>query len=196
MKAEDKIEKLIRNNLDGLNDHEPRSGHFERFEAKLKGEQKTKRITFGTVWKVAAAVVFILLATNQAVLYLKPDPQVATLAETKNTDNISLATVSPEYREVEFYFTNAINVGLNEWNSLEKEGFVSENEQQLMNSELAEFESRFKTLQADLAANPNDERVINAMLEYYQTKLGIINLIVGKLEEVKKQKNNHHETDI
>ncbi len=152
MKTKDNIEELIQNNLDELNDLEPRDGHFERFEA--------------------------------------------TIAETKSKAPVSLATVSPEYKEVEFYFANAISVGLNEWNNLEQEGFVSENEQQLMNSELAEFESRFKTLQADLAANPNDERVINAMLEYYQTKLGIINLIVGKLEEVKQQKINHHETDI
>ncbi len=196
METKDNIEELIRNSLDGLNDQEPLDGHFERFEAKLKREQKKKIISFGTVWKVAAAVVFILLATNQILLYLKPGTLNSTLAETKSTETFSLATVSPEYKEVEFYFTNAISVGLNEWNSLEEEGFVSENEQQLMNSELAEFENRFKTLQADLAANPNDERVINAMLGYYQTKLGIINLIVGKLEEVKKQKNNHHETDI
>lgn len=196
METKDNIEELIQNNLEGLNDHEPRDGHFERFEAKLKREQKTKRFTFSTVWKIAAAVVFILLATNQVFLYLKPDTLNSTIAETKSKAPVSLATVSPEYKEVEFYFTNAISVGLNEWNSLEQEGFISENEQQLMDSELAEFETRFKTLQVDLAANPNDERVINAMLEYYQTKLGIINLIVGKLEEVKKQKINHHETDI
>jgi hypothetical protein len=62
-----------------------------------------------------------------------------------------------------------------------------------MKTELAEFEERFKTLQADLAANPNDERVINAMLEYYQAKLEIINMIVNKLQEVKQQKNKNHE---
>jgi hypothetical protein len=54
---------------------------------------------------------------------------------------------------------------------------------------MAEFETRFKNLQIDLKANPNDERVINAMLEYYQAKLDIINMIVSKLEEVKQQKN-------
>jgi hypothetical protein len=75
------------------------------------------------------------------------------------------------------------------------EGLISEEEQQMMDTELAEFENVYQKLQNDLATNPNDERIINAMLEYYQTKLSLINMIVNKLEEV-KQKNASHETEI
>ena len=63
----------------------------------------------------------------------------------------------------------------------------------MMQKELAEFENMYKTLQQDLASNPNDERVINAMLDYYQSKLSVINMIVEKLEEVKHQTNTSHE---
>lgn len=65
-----------------------------------------------------------------------------------------------------------------------------------MNDELKDFENMYKNLQEDLAANPDDERVINAMLEFYQVKLGVITMIVNKLEEVKQQKNNHYETSL
>ncbi len=186
MKERDNIEELILNNLKELNDLEPRDGHFERFQAKLKAKHKTKKITFNVVWKVAAAVVFVLLAVNQGRIYFAPEKQ--NLAE--NNPEFSLSSVSPEYSEVEFYFTNAISDGLNQWNTLKDDGFISETEQETMSTELAEFELRFKALQTDLAANPNDERVINAMLEYYQAKLEIINMIVGKLKEVKEMKNN------
>jgi hypothetical protein len=186
MKERDNIEELIQNNLKDLNDLEPGDGHFERFQAKLDAKHKTKRITFNVVWKVAAAVVFVLLAVNQGRIYFEPEKQ--NLAE--NNTEFSLSSVSTEYREVEFYFTNAISDGLNQWNSLKNDGLISENEQEAMNSELAEFEERYKNLQSDLAINPNDERVINAMLEYYQAKLDIINLIVGKLKEVKEKKSN------
>lgn len=192
MKEKDNIEDLILNNLKELNDMEPSDGHFERFQAKLDAQHKTKRITFNVIWKVAAAVVFVLLAVNQGRIYFSPEKQ--NLAE-NNTD-FSLSSVSPEYREVEFYFTNAISDGLNQWNTLKDDGFISETEQETMKTELAEFEDRFKTLQTDLAANPNDERVINAMLEYYQAKLEIINMIVNKLQEVKQQKNKNHESNI
>ncbi|KAF0237050.1 MAG: hypothetical protein FD181_2251 [Prolixibacteraceae bacterium] len=192
MKERDNIEELILNNLKDLNDLEPRDGHFDRFQAKLDAKHKTKRITFNVVWKVAAAVVFVLLAVNQGRIYFAPEKE--NLAE--NNAEFSLSSVSPEYREVEFYFTNAISHGLTRWNSLKNDGLISENEQKAMNSELADFEDRYKTLQADLARNPNDERVINAMLQYYQAKLEIINMIVSKLQEVKQQKTNSNENNI
>ena len=194
MKAKDNIEELILNNLEGLNENKPMDGHFERFEAKLKTQHKKRKITFNVVWKVAAAVIFVLLATNQTFIYFSPNQQ-SPFYNSRNNNEVTLASVSTEYEEVEFYFTNAINVGLNQWNSLNDDGFISEEEQKMMDDELAEFEDRFKTLQTDLAANPKDERVVNAMLEYYQTKLSVINMIVNKLEEV-KQKNSNHETNI
>ena len=194
MKERDNIEEMILNNLKELNDSEPLDGHFERFQAKLNRQNTKKKINFSLVWKVAAAVVFVLLAVNQAKIYFSPDKQNENLAT--NNSGFSLASVSPEYKEVEFYYTNAINVGLNQWENLKTDGFISETEQEMMNTELAEFEERFKTLQTDLAANPNDERVINAMLEYYQAKLEIINMIVNKLQEVKQLKNIKHENNI
>lgn len=191
MKAKDNIEEMILNNLKELNDNEPLDGHFERFQAKLNAQNKKRKFNFSIVWKVAAAVVFVLLAVNQANIYFSPDKQNENTV-TGNSE-FSLASVSPEYKEVEFYYTNAINIGLDQWNSLKTDGFISETEQETMNAELADFEVRFKTLQTDLAANPGDERVINAMLEYYQAKLEIINMIVNKLEEVKQLKGKTQE---
>jgi hypothetical protein len=194
MKAKDNIEELILKNLEGLNEREPLDGHFDRFEAKLNAKHKKKKFTFNVVWKVAAAIIFVLLATNQAYIYFTPNNQ-GTLLNNGNTQEATLASVSAEYAEVEFYYNNAINVGLDQWKSLTLEGYISIEEQQMMDTELTEFEDRFKVLQEDLAANPNDERVINAMLEYYQTKLSIISMIVSKLEEV-KQINNSHDVEI
>jgi len=194
MKTKDNIEELILNNLDELNDYEPADGHFERFQQKLDAEAKRKKFNFGMVWKVAAAVVFVLLATNQAYIYFSSDKN-GVFVENSNQP-LTLASVSDEYGEVESYYTSAINQGLNQWNSLAAAGYISATEQQVMNTELADFEERFKSLQADLATNPNDERVINAMIEYYKAKLEIINMIVNKLQEVKQQKTKNHENNI
>ncbi len=191
MKERDNIEEIILNNLKELNDFEPKDGHFERFQAKLNAQKKKKTITFNVVWKVAAAVVFVLLSVNQANIYFSPEKQ--NEIQTENNSGFTLASVSPEYKEVEFYYTNAIDVELNQWNSMVTDGFISKEEQELLDNEMAEFEIRFKNLQTDLKANPNDERVINAMLEYYQAKLNIINMIVSKLQEVKQNKNINNE---
>ena len=194
MQTKDNIEELISNHLDRLNEMEPGDGHFERFEARLKIEQKKRKITFNVVWKVAAAVVFALLVVNQATIYFSPDGD--GFIPIKGNAEITLASISPEYQEVEFYFTNSINVGLDQWNQLKNEGVVTEEEENLMDNELLEFEKLHKSLQKDLAANPNDERVINAMLEYYQSKLHVISMIVDKLQEVKQLKaEKENDTD-
>lgn len=192
MKEKDYIEDLILKNLEALNDNEPENGHFNRFEARLKKQNSKYRFSWSLVAKVAAAVVFVLLATNQAFIYFSPNQQ-GLIRHTGENSEFTLASVSPEYEETEFYYQTSIRSGLNQWDELTREGFVSEEEQTMMHEELNEFESRYKTLQKDLAANPNDERVINAMLEYYQVKLSLINMIVNKLEEVKQQKNTSYE---
>jgi hypothetical protein len=194
MKEKDYIEELIAKNLEGLNDNEPPAGHFERFESRLEDFRKRKKvISLNFIWKAAAAAMFAFLIVNQAIIWFSTDNNTQ-INETGN--QITLASVSPEYEEVEFYYTNAINVGLNEWERLMSEGLISEEEQQMMDAELSEFEQIFEKLQGDLATSPNDERVINAMLEYYQTKLSIIHMIIEKLEEVKQKTNTSHETEI
>lgn len=192
MENRDYIEELIQKNLEALNDNEPMDGHFERFEAKLKAQHKKPKISLNVVLKIAAAVVFVFLATNQAFIYFSPNSQGLILNANKPSE-VTLASISTEYKEVEFYYTTSIKTGLNQWDELNSEGYISDEEQTMMQTELEEFEKLYKSLQDDLAANPNDERVINAMLEFYQTKLSLINMIVNKLEEVKQQKNNHYE---
>jgi hypothetical protein len=181
----DELERLIINSRKQLQDEEPLEGHFERFEARLQKVSKPNRImNFRMVLKIAALVVFALLAVNQARTWLTPEKKKA----------LSLGSISQEYREVEFYYTNAIQVGIKQWETLSHEGFVSESEQQTMQKEQLEFDQMYQKLQADLEANPNDERVINAMLEYYQARMNIITMIINKLQDIKQQKNNkNHE---
>ena len=193
MKENDYIEKLISKNLEGLNDNEPSEGHFGRFEEKLAKQHKKRSLSLNVVWKVAAAVIFVFLAVNQGIIWFSSDSENNLASAGKQ--EMSLSSVSPEYEEVEFYYTNAINDGLVQWEKMADAGLISEQEQEMMDVELTEFENVYDRLQGDLAASPNDERVINAMLEYYQKKLSLITMIVNKLEEV-KQKNESHETEI
>lgn len=184
---DDILEKTFRDNKAIFEDDAP-EGHFERFEQRLKQEQirpfyKQRKFYL----RVAAAVVFVLLVGNQVRMYMdRPAEQTATLS-----------SVSPEYGEAEFYYTSAINQGMQHWEQLTADGIISPEEQDMMKQEIAEFDATYKRLQEELASNPEDERVINAMLELYQTRLSIINLIINKLEDIKKLKeDNHDESEI
>ena len=186
MRKQDYIERIITDNLDGLNNIEPPDGHFERFQKRLKDEPEGKTFRWNVVWKVAAAVVFVFLAVNQARLWLIPEED----------QPVTLSTISPEYAEVEFYYTSSIKTGLNTMNSLSDDGVISKEENQIMQEEFEAFESRYQSLQKDLQAHPDDERVIHAMIAYYQDKLEVITMILNKLQEVKQKKKESHETEI
>jgi len=195
MKEKDYIEELIAKNRKELNDNEPPAGHFGRFEARLEGFQgKKKGNTLSIVWKIAAAAVFTFLIVNQTIIWFTGKDE--SPSGTREESGMTLASVSPEYEEVEFFYTNAIHVGLTEWERMTGEGMITKEEQQMMEHELEEFEQTFQILQSDLCANPHDERVINAMIEYYQTKLSLINMIIEKLQEVKQKNNDENEKEI
>ena len=183
----DELERLILNNRYAIQDEEPFEGHLERFEARLQKASKPSRMMYLRMsLKIAAIVVFALLAVNQAQIYLIPEKH----------ETLSLGSISEEYREVEFYYTNSIQTGMSQWEKLKEEGFISEAEQQSMQEEQAEFDQMYQKLIADLKANPNDERVINAMLEYYQARMNVISIIIKKLQEAKQQKYGNHDLEI
>ena len=184
----DELERLISNNRQSIQNEEPMEGHFERFEARLqKAAKATPKFKLNSFLKIAAIVVFVLLAVNQARIYFVPE---------KKEPLSSLGSISPEYREVEFYYTNSIQLGLDQWEKLKKDGQISESDQLMMKKEQQEFDQMYQKLQEDLKANPDDERVINAMLEYYQARMNVMTLVINKLKEVKSQKNHSHEIKI
>ena len=182
----DHIEDLILGNLDKFEGNEPLEGHFERFEAKLKKQHRNKVFTLKNFGRLAAAAIFAFLVINQALIYFTP----------KEKEIASLGAISNEYSEVEFYYTSEIKSGLNQWDNFYKAGILSEQDNLMMKAELKEFDEMMEKLQEELKANPNDQRIINAMLEHYQTKLNLINLIINNLQEVKTKNETNHEIEI
>ncbi len=183
----DELERLIINNRKSILNEEPMEGHFERFEARLQKTAKpVRKINFQLIFKIAAIVVFALLAVNQARIYFLPEKE----------ETLSLGSISEEYREVEFYYTSSIQSDMNQWEKLKDEGIISKADEQMMQKEQAEFDQMYQKLLVDLKANPDDERVINAMLEYYQSRMNLMSLVISKLKEAKQTKNKNHEIKI
>lgn len=183
----DELEKLIYNNRQSLLNEEPPEGHFDRFEARLRNNvQARRKIEIKPLLKIAAILIFILMAVNQGRLYFSPE----------KAETITLGSVSEEYREVEFFYTNSIDLGMKQLDKFMSEGLLSESEMQMMKKEQQEFDQIHQKLLADLQAHPDDERVITALIEYYQSRMTVISIIINKLKEVKQQKYANHEIQI
>ncbi|MGE4587435.1 MAG: hypothetical protein AB7D05_08850 [Mangrovibacterium sp.] len=188
MKMKDPWEKIIRENRESF-EEEPAEGHSERFRQKLDKSAK-KKINRRLVLEMAAAVLIIILAGNQIRTALQPDH-----IENKYKES-TLPLLPGEYAEAKTYYLNSISQGMTQWKELLREGMIPEKEQQLMETEIREFEQTCARLQKELQASPDDERVISAMLEVYQTRLNIIRLIIQKLKQSKPEKEGKHEIDL
>jgi len=52
------------------------------------------------------------------------------------------------------------------------------------------MDSVYVQLQKELKANPNDERIINAMIEHYQTKMEVMTFIINQLKALRNENIN------
>jgi uncharacterized protein (DUF305 family) len=55
---------------------------------------------------------------------------------------------------------------------------------------MASMDSVYVELQKELRANPNDQRIIDAMIKHYQTKLEVMNYILDQLRQIKAETEN------
>jgi hypothetical protein len=103
-------------------------------------------------------------------------------------NRMALGDVSPEYREVENYYVHQVNLMENEIVNIDVNGKPEQKE--LLKKEMRSMDSVYVQLQKELKANPNDERIINAMIEHYQTKVDVMNYILDQLRAIRNENQN------
>jgi hypothetical protein len=180
----DTLKNFIDQNRDQFEDLTPPAGHEIRFAQKLGMEQK-KRFTLSirSVMKVAAISVLTLLSSLYIFDTLKPIPEQPLL---------TLSQINQEYAEVEFYYTSTANDQMAFIdNILQGDSPV---EKELLMKELTSLDSLHVQLQKELNANPNDERVINTMLQYYRFRVTVLTQIIDRLQTLKTLKTQNYET--
>lgn len=177
------LEDFIKNNRAAFDAEEPSSGHMERFGQKLP---KSKTRTLDYV-KYAAAAAMITLMMTLSGLYIYDNWGVST------SSLPTLADAGPKYAEAEAYFVSTIQNQQQTIDNLESKDLLENVD---FDKDLKAMDILYKKLQEDLNANPDDPRVINAMIKHYQTRIAVMNEIVKQLKEANKIKNNktqHHE---
>lgn len=175
------IEDIIRNNKDYFEDQEPSEGHFERFSRKLElrfGMNTPKRSIVPYLLKAAVVTLLVTLSSLWTWdHFIRPGASRMTLSE-----------VSPQYKEVENYYIHQVNlmegeiVNVNMRNNPEQKEMII--------NEMKSMDSVYVSLQKELKANPDDERIINAMIEHYQTKLEVLTYIVTQLKTIRNENQN------
>lgn len=163
-------------------EEEPADSHFERFQHKLqknKGKQHYQMFL-----KVAAVLVFVFLSAD-LYLYLKDGlPKKKPISAKTN-----------EINEAGAYYNLQINNEMNQLEQLVIQGAGSKKDLEVVKNEFSEMDNLYQNLRKDYQSNPNDERLQNAMIQYFQSKLEILNIVKSNMEFVKQQKLKYHENN-
>lgn len=177
-----RLEDIIRKERGQFDDREPSDGHFERFSYKL-----ATRLHAGMVRKrsivpylLKAAVVTLLVTLSSLWSYdhfIRPNIRTT----------MSLSQVSPEYREVEKYYVQQVNLMENDISSFD---LNNPEQKDMLMSELESMDSVYVELKKELKANPDDQRVIDAMIKHYQTKVEVMSYILEQLKQLKAETEN------
>jgi hypothetical protein len=180
------IEDIIRNSLDTFIEEEPSVGHFERFNRKLEIICQANAPKRSIVPYLLKAAVVTLLVTLSSLWtwdhFIRPGSSRTTLSQ-----------VSPEYKEVESYYVHQVNLAEDEIVNVDLTN--SPEQKEVLLNEMNNMDSVYVSLQKELKANPGDERIINAMIEHYQTKLEVMTYIVSQLKTIQNDNPNMIENE-
>jgi len=180
------IEELIRGNKDFFDGAEPSDSHFERFNRKLEIRCQKNAVRRSIVPYLLRAAVVTLLVTLSSLYtwdhFIRP-----------GSSRMTLGQVSPQYREVESYYIHQVNLMEGEIVNMDFDN--NPEQKQLLVKEMKSMDSVYVSLQKELKANPDDERIINAMIEHYQTKIEIMNYIVSQLKTIRNGNQNKTENE-
>lgn len=166
----DRLEEFVRSHREEFDILEPRSDMWENIEQMMdKPSQFRDRIAKRTVRyyiiRVAGIAAIFIFSLGVQRFYL-------------NYKNAH--TEIPELREAEMYYTGLIKQKL-----IEAKPILSEYPeiQEKLNSDLSELDSVYKDLKKDLKDNVANQEVIEAMIDNYRLRIGILEEMLGFLEE-------------
>ncbi|KPK80978.1 MAG: hypothetical protein AMS27_15915 [Bacteroides sp. SM23_62_1] len=178
------LENKIMKNRPEFDFHEPGEGHFDRFARKLRYNAPERRFNIPYYLKIAAVILFVSISSILTYEYIRP--------ANRSSYQYTFGMLSPEYREVEDFFIHTINT---RYDRLEDLNTGDAEQKEMILKELKEMDEVLHSLSEELKNDPNNDRLINAMIQHYQVKLEIMNAIIAQLEEIKQitSKTNKHE---
>lgn len=163
----DNLEKFILDNREGFDQDVPKSEIWERINQQVNPKPKNRRLMMWKAVGIAASMAILIgFGALIGVHYLAP--QSANIAQSDSTPS--------ELVEMEEYYNTQINQKKARLASLNYDGNVSEDLQQL-DEFLAE-------LKIELEESPKgaEEQIVEAMINNYQIRIDILERILQHLE--------------
>lgn len=177
------LEKHIREQRQQLDSDAPRKGHEERFRQKLGRdavEVPVRRFNFRHGLQIAASIAIIL---TSAIVLMKQNKSGEKMAEQE---------VPAAMMEADMYYALQVNA---RYDVIREFDFENSEEKMVLLDELKDLETYHQQLMSDLESNPDNDRVINALIRHYQIKLEVMDQIIIQLNQIKTETSKKNEKE-
>ena len=170
--------------LEGTFDtEEPRSGHQERFIAKLNNADQViafrpKKTNWWKPLSIAASVAVLCLMT------------IGLFNSGQDIDQ-QVAEISPEVGNTQVYFASLIEDQIKQIeseSSPETQKIIADTMVQLR-----KLEDNYAQLEADLINGGNNKMLLSAMITNFQTRIDLLQDVIDQIETIKNLKNYNDE---
>lgn len=162
------IENKIKSRREEFDVYEPSQDHMEKFLKKLPDQEKNNMYY---LLKVAAIVLAAVVIASATWVYLGIQ-----------SSEKRMNAFSNEIKETIYYY-NSLNYEME--NEIMEMPIEDKKEKNMIQKDLDSFDEHYEQLINDFQKFPNDERIINAIIEYHRSKSEMLEHILYQL----KQKN-------
>lgn len=198
----DELKSFFEQNRNLFDTEEPLAGHFERFQQRLEAEHKQRnRFNYRRIFYVAASVVVAVVVSVEALSLLLGkgvetiQNEVAELNIDSTNEFVRQTTqnvkskLNPEYRETQKYYITEVD---NRLDQIKATSMDEEQKAELL-KELSEMDELFAKLQKELKSSPDNQVLIEAMINHYKMKIEVMNQIINNLNSIKTLNTQNNE---
>jgi len=170
------FERNILNHRESLDGVDPAPGHEQRFIEKLNKNSIRRHSAYG--WIIAASIAVLMaigiLATQTSIF----------------RQDITLSDISVEFKEAEWYYQHEFHKKLDELSTVLS---GNPNQERSILAEINHMDAMYFQLEQDIQKNPDDPRALNALINYYQTKIDFIDQVLTQINEFENINHKRYE---
>ena len=185
----DHLEQFIRDNRAEFDRHYPPSAIWDRISDELDKTQYRPHARIFTLTKWAAAIVVILAVGFVIGMYtFSPNGENQQMMVNMSPGDFE------RYQEINQYYTHQVAQKMDEVQELK--GQNPGTDAPSLDEDLSQLDAIFNDLKNELMKNhgADEEKIIDAMIINYQTKIDILERVAEKLKQQQQTQQNNDET--
>jgi hypothetical protein len=168
------IQDFIEQHAGMFDSEEPDQGHLERLRIRMDLMQAAEKRKNRNLWLRIAAILVVCVIISYTAF------REFSLIDQQLQRNTSGA-INHELNEAELFYTSQLSIY---YNKIQKLGFNNDKaEKKKVLQELTAMDYQVQLMKYDLKQNPDDERIVHAIIHFYQVKIELMDVIIARAQQ-------------